>query len=109
MVEPGPAFLRGCGRLPAGELNFLGRVNDGFHPFIGITLHDGAIFLDEEDDFAPFQAIFPSPELGVAQENEFIFLSIVDGFIPGGDAIALNHANLALGFNPSNFFDTHGT
>ncbi len=86
----------------------MGWIDDGFHPFLGITLHYGAIFLEVEDDFVPLQTIFPSPELGVAQEHNFFLLGVINCFIPGGDAIALNHANLSLGFKADNFFDAHG-
>ena len=56
----------------------------------------------------PFKLFSPLPELGVAQKHDFIFLGVVNGFVPGGYTIALYHAHLTLGLDTGNFFDTHG-
>ena len=77
-------------------------IEQGFHPALGRTFHQHLVGLEIEDDPFPFQGIFGPPQLGIARKHHLIPVLVVDGLIPGGHPVLLDHAHVAFGHDAVN-------
>ena len=84
-------------------------IEQGFHPALGRTFHQHLLGGKIEDDPFPFQGIFGPPQLGVARKHHLIPVLVVDGLIPGGHPVLLDHAHVAFGHDAVNLLGPHIT